>query len=80
MTNLALVPMEKGGLYIMNSDYTPVRIVCNNCFHPLEAWKTPDGLIKKKCPFCGAVSVTKQKSRRVVQIEMIAPVGQEVIL
>jgi hypothetical protein len=37
-------------------------------------------MIKKKCPYCGAVSVTTQKSRRVVQIEMIAPAGQEVIL
>ena len=79
MVNLALILREKGG-FIMQNDYTPVVIVCNNCFHQLEAWKTPDGMIKKKCPYCGAVSVTTQKSRRVVQIEMIAPVGQEVIL
>ena len=37
----------------MQNDYTPVVIVCNNCFHQLEAWKTPDGMIKKKCPYCG---------------------------
>ena len=64
----------------MQNNYTPVVIVCNNCFHKLDAWKMPDGMIKKKCPNCGAVSVTTQKSRRVVQIEVIAPVGQEVIL
>ena len=63
----------------MNNDYKPVVIMCNNCFHQLEAWKTPDGLIKKKCPFCGAVSVTKQKSRRLVVIEVHAPKGQVVL-
>lgn len=78
MINLALSLMEEGG-YIMNNDYTPVVIMCNNCFHQLEAWKTPDGLIKKKCPYCGAVSVTKQKSRRVVVIEVHAPEGQVVL-
>ena len=78
MINLALSLMEEGG-YIMNNDYTPVVIMCNNCFHQLEAWKTPDGLIKKKCPYCGAVSVTKQKSRRVVVIEDHAPEGQVVL-
>ena len=78
MINLALSLMEEGG-YIMNNDYTPVVIMCNNCFHQLEAWKTPDGLIKKKCPYCGAVSITKQKSRRVVVIEVHAPEGQVVL-
>ena len=78
MINLALTLMEEGG-YIMNNDYTPVVIMCNNCFHQLEAWKTPDGLIKKKCPYCGAVSITKQKSRRVVGIEVHAPEGQVVL-
>lgn len=78
MINLALTLMEEGG-YIMNNDYTPVVIMCNNCFHQLEAWKTPDGLIKKKCPYCGAVSITKQKSRRVVVIEVHAPEGQVVL-
>ena len=78
MINLALALMEEGG-YIMNNDYTPVVIMCNNCFHQLEAWKTPDGLIKKKCPYCGAVSITKQKSRRVVVIEVHAPEGQVVL-
>lgn len=78
MINLALTLREEGG-YIMNNDYTPVVIMCNNCFHQLEAWKTPDGLIKKKCPYCGAVSITKQKSRRVVVIEVHAPEGQVVL-
>lgn len=64
----------------MRYNYTPVVIVCNNCFHQLEAWKTPDGLIKKKCPYCGAVSITKKKNRRVTVIEMHAPEGQEVVL
>lgn len=63
----------------MNNDYTPVVIMCNNCFHQLDAWKTSDGLIKKKCPYCGAVSITKQKSRRVVVIEVHAPEGQVVL-
>lgn len=79
MINLAFAPMEKGGLYIMSNDYTPVMIVCNNCFHTLEAWKTPDGMIKKKCPYCGAVSVTRKKNRRVVLIEVHAPEGQTVL-
>lgn len=64
----------------MRYNYTSVVIVCNNCFHQLEAWKTPDGLIKKKCPYCGAVSITKKKNRRVTVIEMHAPEGQEVVL
>lgn len=54
------------------------KMVCNNCFCPLVGFKDEKGRIRVKCPKCGMVTTASAKSRRVVQMELVAPEGQEV--
>ena len=54
----------------------PVVAECFNCHHKQVALRTPDGLTKMKCGYCGAVSVSKVKSRRHLQVDIYAPKGQ----
>lgn len=54
------------------------KMVCNNCFRPLIGIKNEAGVVRVCCPCCGAVTVASKKSRRVMQMEVIAPEGQEV--
>lgn len=39
-------------------------------------WKDETGMIRFLCPNCGTVTVSKEKSRRHIQIDMYAPKGE----
>lgn len=54
------------------------KLICNNCFCPLTGIKTEKGIVRVRCSYCGVVTTASVKSRRVVQMELIAPEGQEV--
>lgn len=64
---------HKGGIGVK-------KMVCNNWFHPLVGFKDEKGVIRVRCPNCGTVTTANAKSRRVVQMELVAPEGQEVKL
>ena len=40
------------------------------------AWKNETGMTRFVCPHCGTVTVSKEKSRRHIQIDMYAPKGE----
>ncbi len=54
----------------------PVSFKCFNCNHQEIAWKDEMGMIRFVCPNCGTVTVSKEKSRRHIQIDMYAPKGE----
>lgn len=54
------------------------KMVCNNCFCPLTGIKNEKGIVRVRCPYCGAITTASAKSRRVIQMELVAPEGQEV--
>ena len=58
---------------------TPKKMICNNCFREMIGWVDAQGITKVKCYHCGAITISKKKSRREVQINIIAPNGQKVI-
>lgn len=51
------------------------KMVCNNCFHPLVGFKDEKGFVRVRCPNCGTITTANAKSRRIVQMELIAPGG-----
>lgn len=58
------------------NDSSPVVAECFNCHHKQIALRTKDGTTKMKCEYCGAVSISKIKSRRHLQLDIYAPKGQ----
>ena len=56
-----------------------VTVICSNCLHENLAIRDGSGIVKYKCPKCGAVTVSKVMSRRHVQIDVYAPNGQQIV-
>ena len=54
----------------------PVSFKCFNCNHQEIAWKDETGMIRFVCPHCGTITISKEKSRRHIQIDMYAPKGE----
>ena len=71
--------MQERTIVIECQNCTPKKMICNNCFHEMIGWVDNQGIIKVKCCYCGAITISKKKSRREVQINIIAPNGQKVI-
>ena len=69
---------EKEGSTLMQKEgiSKPVSFKCFNCNHQEIAWKDETGMIRFVCPNCGTVTVSKEKSRRHIQIDMYAPKGE----
>ena len=53
-----------------------VALKCFNCNHQEIAWKDETGMIRFVCPHCGTITISKEKSRRHIQIDMYAPKGE----
>lgn len=54
----------------------PVKCYCRNCGQLHYGDRTANGLARLQCPKCGAVSVSKIKSRRHEQVDFYPPDGQ----
>ena len=54
----------------------PVSFKCFNCNHQEIAWKDETGMIRFVCSNCVTITVSKEKSRRHIQIDMYAPKGE----
>ena len=54
----------------------PVSFKCFNCNHQEIAWKDEMGMIRFVCPNRGTGTVSKEKNRRHIQIDMYAPKGE----
>lgn len=57
-----------------------VRAFCHNCRKDLNVYRDENGVSRSQCKHCGAVNISKIMSRRKVRIEVIAPIGEEVII
>ncbi len=57
-----------------------VRILCLNCHRQVDGLMSVEGVTKIKCPYCGAVTVSKVMGRRHVQQDTYAPKGPMLIL
>ncbi len=55
------------------------RGFCHNCRNDLIIYRDEEGVSKSVCSRCGAINVSKVMSRRKIQIEVIAPKGEEVM-
>ena len=49
----------------------PVSFKCQEI-----AWKDETGMMRFVCPHCGTITISKEKSRRHIQIDMYAPKGE----
>jgi len=56
----------------------PLECYCRNCGKLHYGYRTTSGLAKLQCPKCGAVSVSRIKSRRHEQVDFYPPPGQEI--
>lgn len=56
-----------------------IKVVCTNCFHLMTGYRDENGMIKYQCTRCGAKSISKVMSRRHAQLDIYAPLGQELI-
>ncbi len=64
---------------MQNNWAKPIECYCRNCGQLHYGYRTPNGLAKLRCPKCGAVSVSKLKSRRHEQVDFYPPNDQIII-
>lgn len=54
------------------SNLYPVGIFCPNCGQKIVAYKCEDGVLRISCPKCYVKLFSKQRTKREVNIKMIA--------
>lgn len=53
-----------------------VPFECLNCRKEITGIRDVNGMTKVKCPYCGAVTVSRVVSRRHMTFDLFAPEGQ----
>lgn len=62
---------------MVNETYVrPVKMKCVHCGKDIKGYMDENGLIKMTCDRCGTITVSKQMSRRHVQIDVYGPPKQ----
>lgn len=62
----------------MDYEPQPVQMYCNNCGHKCIGYKSRDQAVRIVCGCCGTVMISKQKTKRIIDIRVHAPPGQRI--
>ncbi len=65
---------------MQNTDCKPVETECPNCHQKILAWRDPNGVAKWVCPRCRTKTVSKVMGRRHINLDIIGPEGQVLII
>ena len=62
-----------------HEDCKPVEKECPNCHEKIIVWQDANGVCKWVCKRCGTMTVSKNITRRHIQMDIYAPKGQVAI-